>query len=183
MNFENLIFGGIMRKLLLLLVCSIALSITACGPNRNDELTSEQIAKEKERVLNVVKEYNKANQNKSFSSIIETLSNDVVFFGSDSSEVIRNLTDFQKMIKKQWELYNITYGDMVDVWIDIDSKGTIASVISGMPGEVHFQGQNQKYFFRVARNLKKQNNKWLISSGITGITQQMPVPAEPAALQ
>ncbi len=173
-----------MKKFILLFFMSIFI-FTACGPNKNDELTTEQIAKEKERVKVIMQEYNKAMESESFASIIETLSEGVVFFGSDSSEIIRSLSEFKNMIQKQWATYDISYGDMVDIWIDMDSKGTIASIIYGLPATVKMNGQNYNFFFRIARTLKKQDNRWLISSGIVGITQDMPnvlpVPADTTA--
>jgi ketosteroid isomerase-like protein len=144
----------------------------ACGPDKNDILSTEQLAKEKERVIEVVKDYNKAYESESFSGIIETLSEDVVFFGSDSSEVIRSLSDFKKMIQTQWGTYKIKYGNMFDTWVQMDSRGTLASVIFGIPATVKINnGAEVPFFFRVARTLKKQDNRWVIVSGIVGITQ------------
>jgi ketosteroid isomerase-like protein len=162
-----------MKKIVLMLFVSFFI-FSGCGPSKNDELTTEQIVKEKERVKAIMEDYNRAFESESFSSIIETLSEDVVFFGSDSSEIIRSLSDFKNMIQKQWAEYDIKYGKMVDTWIDMDSKGTLASIIYGIPAKVTMKGETLNYFFRVARTLKKQDNRWLITSGIVGITQDMP---------
>ena len=167
-----LVNGGNMRKIVLWLFASIFI-FSACGPNKNDELTSEQLSKEKQRVLSVIKDYNKAFEMESFSSIIETLSEEVVFFGSDSSEVIRSLSDFKNMIQKQWSEYDFKYGEMVDTWLQMDSKGTLASIIYGIPAVVTINNVPSNYFFRVARTLKNQDNRWVIVSGIVGITQDM----------
>lgn len=169
-----------MKKLILLFGFSLAL-LVSCVQNRPDELTSEQIAKEKAKVLDVMKAYNKAFQNEKFSEIIETLSEDVVVFGTDSAEVIRSLSDFKKLIQTQWERYDIKYGEMVDTWILMDSQGSLASMVFGIPGVVKMpDGTVQNVFFRISRTLKKQNGKWLIASGIIGITQVTPNTVAPA---
>ena len=166
-----------MKKLLLLFGFSLVF-LVSCVQNRSDELTTEQIAKEKAKVLEVMKAYNLAYQKEKFSEIIETLSEDVVFFGTDSTEVIRSLSDFKKMIQAQWEKYDIKYGEMVDTWILMDNYGTLASMVFGVPAHVKMpDGTEQDVFFRISRTLKKQNQKWVIASGIVGITQVMPATA------
>ena len=163
-----------MKKLLLLFVFSFAL-LSGCVQNRSDELTVEQIAKEKAKVMDVIKAYNLAYQNEKFSEIIETLSEDVVFFGTDSVEVIRSLSEFKKLIQNQWNTYDIKYGEMVDTWVLMDKQGRLASVVFGVPAVVKnvTKGTEERLFFRIARTLKQQNSKWVIASGIVGITQVM----------
>lgn len=171
-----------MKKLLLFFGLSFAL-LTACVQNRSDDLTVEQIAKEKTKVIDVIKAYNLAYQNEKFSEIIETLSEDVVFFGTDSVEVIRSLSEFKKLIQDQWNRVDIKYGEMVDTWVLMDKQGSFASVVFGVPAIVKYvSGGEQKVFFRIARTLKKQDHKWVIASGIVGITQVMndvPAPEAP----
>lgn len=168
-----------MKKLFLLFSITL-LSLTACMKNRTEDLNIEQVAKEKAKVLEVIKYYNTASNDKSFSRLIETLSEDVVFFGSDSSEVIHSLNDFKGMIQSQWEHFDIQYGEMVDTWIEIDPSGTLASVIYGLPGTINMKnGEKQHVFFRISRTLGKRDGKWLIISGIVSITSDTPTP-EPA---
>lgn len=171
-----------MKRLLLFFGLSFAL-LTACVQNRSEDLTVEQIAKEKTKVIDVIKAYNLAYQNEKFSEIIETLSEDVVFFGTDSVEVIRSLSEFKKLIQDQWNRVDIKYGEMVDTWVLMDKQGSFASVVFGVPAIVKYvSGGEQKVFFRIARTLKKQDHKWVIASGIVGITQVMndvPVPEAP----
>lgn len=156
----------------------MVLIISACGPNRPTELTSEQLANERERVIQVIKDYNAAFEAEKYTEIIETISDDVVFFGSDSSEVIKSLPDFKTLVEEQWETFDIKYGEMYDMSIIMDNNATVASVIYGTPAEVTMNGKEIHYFFRIARTLKKVNNNWKIASGIVGITQQTPKPED-----
>lgn len=171
-----------MKKLFLLFSITL-LTMTACMKNHTEDLSIEQVAKERTKILEVIKYYNTAFNEKSYSRLIETLSEDVVFFGSDSSEVIHSLNDFKGMIQNQWENFDIQYGKMVDTWIKIDPSGTLASVIFGLPGTIKMKnGEKQHVFFRISRTLGKQDGKWVIVSGIVSITSSTPNPnPEPVA--
>lgn len=161
----------------LLCIGIVTMFLVGCGPSKPTELTGEQIAEEKEKVVQVIKDYNKAFEDKKFESIVRTLSDDVVFFGSDSSEVIKSLSDFKQSILDQWNTYDIKYGEIYDKLIVMDNTGTLASIIYGTPATVKVKGSDSTlhYFFRVSRTLKKQDGRWMIASGIIGITQQVPV--------
>ncbi len=159
-----------MKKVLLLIISSVVLF--SCSGRDNQELTSQQLEAEKTKVMDAIKEYNDAYQNESFARIIELLSEDVVFFGSDKGEVIRSLNEFKKMIQEQWNHYEIKYGNIEEPSIIIDDKATVASVIFGIPGTIRQDnGPAQQVFFRIARTLKKQDKRWVISSGIVGIAK------------
>jgi ketosteroid isomerase-like protein len=104
--------------------------------------------------------------------MVRYLANDLTFFGSDSAETIKSLSEFKVAIEKQWQdIDSMRYGDMVDVYILMDSKGKLASAIYGIPLELWSGGKNVRLFLRVARTLKKEGGNWVIVSGITGITR------------
>lgn len=159
-------------KNFVLLIASVVLLIS-CSGRDNQELNSQQLEAEKAKVMETIKDYNTAYQNKSFANIIELLSEDVMFFGTDSSEVIRSLNEFKTMIQEQWKHYDIKYGDISDPLVIIDDKATVASVVFGIPGTIKTQNtaEQQEVFFRIARTLKKQSGKWVIASGIVGIAK------------
>lgn len=168
-----------MKRYLLLLLSSLI--VISCSNNGPEQLTGDKLAAEKNKVLDAIKDYNSAYQNESFTEIIKTLSEDVVFFGTDSSEVIRSLSEFKTMIQEQWNHYDIKYGNIVDPSVIMDDYGTIASVVFGIPGIVKKDnGPEQHIFFRIARTLVKQDKKWVIASGVIGITQTMPEKVQPA---
>ncbi len=162
-----------MKKVILLILSSFILF--SCNRGETEELTTQQLEAEKQKVMEVVEEYNTAYQEESFTKIIETLSEKVVFFGTDSSEVIKSLNEFKKLIQEQWNHYEIKYGPIIDPLVIIDNRATVASVIFGVPGTVkQNNGPEEKVFFRIARTLEKQDKKWVIASGLIGITQTMP---------
>lgn len=145
----------------------------SCSGRDNQELNSQQLEAEKAKVMETIKDYNDAYQNKSFANIIELLSEDVVFFGTDPSEVIRSLSEFKAMIQEQWKHYDIKYGEISDPLVIIDDRATVASVVFGIPGTIKTNNspEQQEVFFRIARTLKKEGRKWVICSGIVGIAK------------
>jgi len=160
-----------MKKLLLLLL-PIALLFYSCGPVC-EELSQDDIAKEKEQVINVLKIYNKAFQEKNFAGVVPTLSENVKFFGTDSSEVITSLSQYKKVCTNQFASYDqMVYGDIVDLYIEMDKFGNFATVIYGLPATLFRVGKTEKLFFRVSRTLKKESGNWHILTGIVGLTSR-----------
>ncbi len=133
-------------------------------------LTQKQIKKEKQQVMDVIERYNTASEEKNFSAMVETLADEVIFFGTDSSEIIRTFADFKKTMKKQWEQFEkIHFGELSDVSIQMDDNATFASIIFGVPCQLTFNGETKRYFLRGSRTLKKENDKWVIVSGILSV--------------
>jgi ketosteroid isomerase-like protein len=162
------LFGGSMKYFLTIF---ILLVLFACSTNE-EQLSTEEEVKEKDKVIEVLKAYNKAYEKKNFSEMVRYLANDLTFFGSDSAETIKSLSEFKVAIEKQWQdIDSMHYGDMVDVYILMDSKGKLASAIYGVPLELWSGRKNVRLFLRVARTLKKEGGNWVIVSGITGITR------------
>jgi ketosteroid isomerase-like protein len=133
-------------------------------------LSEEKINQEKQEVLNVLKSFNQANEEENFSKMVPYLADEVIFFGTDSSEVIRTFAEYKDAITRQWQEYDrISYGEMKDINIEMNNTADFCSVIYGMPCEVVKNGISEKLFLRVSRTLKKTNDNWVIVTGITGI--------------
>lgn len=171
-----------MKKLLLFILPMIML--IACGP-ASDDLTPEEIAREKEAVVQVIKTYNEAMQKKNFAGIVPTLSEDVIFYGTDSSEIIKSLSEYKQKLTQQFNSYDqMIYGDMVNVEIFMDKRGTLASIIYGIPTTLNKGGQSERLFLRTSRTLKKEQGNWHIISGVVGIVgtsskSTIPTPEQP----
>ena len=158
-----------MKKYLLFLFLLII--VASCAPSV-EPLTDKEIQTEKNAILDVIKAYNTASQEKDFAGILPTLADDVIFFGTDSAEVIRNLNEFKRKITEQFnEVDEVRYGKMSDVSILIDPYGKFASIIYGMPLTVVKDNKIENLFVRVARTLRKEDGRWVIASGIIGVAQ------------
>jgi ketosteroid isomerase-like protein len=159
-----------MIKTILSFLC--ILIFIACTPKER-ELTTEDIAIEHQAIMNVMKKNIKAAEEKNFSALVETLAKDVVFFGTDSSEVITTFPDFKKKMYNQWSLFDKQkYGEMSDISIQMDNNATFASMIFGIPFDVTIGEKTAHLFLRMARILKKEDERWVIVSGIVGSTSQ-----------
>lgn len=142
--------------------------IIACTP-QEEELTLSEIEKEKQAIIQVMREYNVAAEEKNFSHMIETLAGEVIFFGTDSAEVIKTFAEFKAKMEEQWQTFDkMKYGDLYDISIQMDDKATLASIIFGSPLEITIGTETAKLFIRVARTLRKEKDKWVIVSGIVG---------------
>lgn len=155
----------IYRLTLILLACIL---IFSCCPEPK-ELTLEELDKEKAAIVNVIKENDRAMEQKSFAAIIPTLASEVIFFGTDSSEVIKTFAEYKEAIQAQWNRYDKTeYGDLSDVSIQMDKAATLATIIYGIHVTLTKGTDSQKMYLRVSRTLKKEQGKWVIVSGIVG---------------
>ncbi|MFH1051799.1 MAG: nuclear transport factor 2 family protein [bacterium] len=146
----------------------ILVFVYSCAPQK-EELTLADIEKEKQAIVQVMNEYNKAAEEKNFSHMIETLAGEVIFFGTDSAEVIKTFAEFKTKMEEQWKTFdNMKYGKMYDVDIQMDENATLASIIYGTPLDITIGDETAKLFVRVARTLRKEKGKWVIVSGIVG---------------
>lgn len=154
---------------IILIVCTTF--IWSCQP-KPQYLSPLEIQKEKEKVQKVIVEFHRAFEEKNFGKLVETLADEVIFFGTDSSEIIKTFADFKMAIDKQWQEYDrIDYGDLRDVSIQMDDNATIASIIYGTNALISKGGVEVEYYLRIARILRKKNDRWLIVSGIAGIVR------------
>ncbi len=158
-------------KALFLPIFVLIFGLAACAPEK-DFLSPLELENEKTLIKDVMEDYNRASEEKSFGRIVETLADEVIFFGTDSSEVIKTFADFKKAIEKQWQEYDaVSYGELRDISIQMDDQATLATIIYGVNAVYTRNGVNQDYYLRIARILKKKNHKWLIVSGIVGIVR------------
>lgn len=158
-------------KKLLLLIFALMLTLFSCKPERV-MLTQAEIDAEKEAIKQTLIAYNEANSEKNFGKMVETLADEVTFFGTDSSEIITSFADYKVAIDKQWEEYeSIKYGEISDFTVFMDDNATLASVIYGQNSTVVKDGAERTYYLRIARTLVKKEDKWVIRSGIVGIVR------------
>jgi len=152
-----------------LLVPCLALLIISCQ-SEPKHLSPERIDKEKAMIMETIKLYHDASEDKNFGMMIESLASEVVFFGTDSGEVITSFADYKQKMLEQWQEYDVTrYGEPYDVFIEMDPNAKLASIIFGVQLFVKKREYENTYQLRVARTLKKEKEKWVIVSGISSI--------------
>ena len=152
----------------LLIIC-LAIIIIYCQ-SEPKHLSPERIDKEKAMIMETIKLYHDASEKKDFGMMIESLAGEVVFFGTDSGEVITSFAHYKAKMLEQWKEYDITrYGEPYDVFIEMDPNAKFASIIFGVQLFVKKREYENTYQLRVARTLKKEKDKWVIVSGISSI--------------
>lgn len=157
-----------MKFTLLIILTAI---IYSCCPEPK-ELTTDEIQKEKDAIIKVLQAYNQAAEDKNFSAMVETLAGEVIFYGTDSSEIITTFADYKKQMLQQWERYEkLDYGELSNVSIQLDEAAKFASAIYGMSVKLTHAGITEDLFLRAARTLKKENERWVIVTGIVGIAR------------
>lgn len=155
-----------MKRSLLPLILIIPFLFAGCYPEKK-ELTQDEINKEKEAIEQVIRDYQQAQEEKNFSKMVPSLAGEVVFFGTDSSEVFKTFAEYKQAMNKQWERYdNTDYGEISEVSIQMDKNATFASIIYGVPCDIYKDGESQHLYLRIMRTLKKENEKWVIVGGI-----------------
>ncbi len=160
-----------MKQVFITLILIAGILLSSCEPQK-EILTAEKRKDEESKVITTINNYNKSNQEKNWYSLVETLADEVVFFGTDSAEVITSFADYKKAIEKQWQEYEkMNYGELQDISIQMDNEATLATIIYGQNVEVIKGSIVKNYYMRGARILKKEKNKWVIVSGIVGIVR------------
>ena len=163
-----------MKNFLTLFIIAI-IAFSGCG-NDKKYLTLDEIKQEEEAIIKTIIANNKANEEENFAELLKTLGDSVVFFGSDQGEVIKTFADYKDAIQKQWEEYEYTkYGEITDLFIAMDKNATLASVIYGIPFEGKIGNLKEELFLRVSKTLRKQNDRWVIVSGINSIQRPKPI--------
>jgi len=157
-----------MKKFFLLLIALIVL-VSACKEEKV-ALSPERVKIEKGKVLEIIKAFHSAYEKKDFGAMIPTLAGEVVFFGTDSGEVITTFSDYKKKMLEQWQEYEVMkYGEPYDVFIEMDPYGNYASIIYGVQLYVKKGNYENNYQIRAARTLRREKDNWVIVSGIVSI--------------
>ncbi|HOV92495.1 MAG TPA: nuclear transport factor 2 family protein [Candidatus Kapabacteria bacterium] len=160
-----------MKQIILLaFICALLIPVLIGCQSEPKALTVDEINKEKQAIVQVIENYNRASERKNFAELVNTLADSVTFFGTDEGEVITTFADFKKAIEDQWNEYDYTkYSPLTDVYIVMDKNATLASILFGVSFEASKGGVSENLFIRGARTLKKQDGKWVIVSGLLSV--------------
>ncbi|MDR0926346.1 MAG: nuclear transport factor 2 family protein [Ignavibacteria bacterium] len=160
-----------------LLIMSLVL-VSACNKDAtiSETLLSEDEKKaEKNKIQEVLKLYNKAANEKNWSKMVATLASDVHFFGTDSGEVSANMDAFKTKMQTQWNEYDsIVYGEIHDLYIELDDYARYANAIFGCPFTIVKKGAVPENLYVVCqRTLQKDpsTQSWTIKSGILAVSR------------
>ena len=163
--------------LLLMSFCCLCIFLTSCGQSgvREKLLTEQEKRIEKDSIVRVLTLYNEAAQERNWSKMVSTLADEVTFFGTDSGEVSRCFNDFKNTMQRQWEEYEtFQYGEIQDLYIELDDYARYANVIFGAPLIFGRSGEKPDTVFVVLQRTLNKNpirKNWEIRSGILTIAR------------
>jgi hypothetical protein len=154
-----------MYRLLLVLLVIVAF-ISGCSLKKIDQVDN---AKEKQAVQTVISNLWKAYELKD-TAVMEkmfTTSTNLMWFGTDSAEVIRTFAQWKTQMKNDWELIDtIKMGELRNLSILVDSTGELASAVYEIPTNMTIGGKPSHLILRSSSMLKKENGEWRFVQGM-----------------
>jgi ketosteroid isomerase-like protein len=148
-------------------VILVLLSIVLIAGCKAQKLTNEQIATEKKAIEGLITKFHSAYEAKDVTGITDLFSKgELMFFGTDSAEVLKNASDVQKEFKADSELVgSAKLGTVQNLSIQVASMGDLASAVYEVPGDLVMADKSSHALIRFAMTFKKENNVWKIVQG------------------
>jgi hypothetical protein len=149
------------------LILLISFLFISCGPRK---LTTDEITKEKQSLEKIINTFWKTYESKDVAALDKMISTspEFIFFGTDSAEVSKNLTLWDKHKKDDFELFeSLKTGALRNFVIQIDSYGTLASTVYEIPLDMVIGGKDEYGLFRCAMSFVKEKGEWHLIHGMS----------------
>ena len=143
--------------------------LAGCGPRK---LSPGEVATEQKTIESLVTDLWKAYSAKDLPALTKlyTTSTDLLFFGTDSAEVIRSIPLWEAQVKNDWELFQtVKFGELRNVSILLSDDGTLGSIACETPADMVVAGQPSHSLFRMASALRKENGSWRFVHGMVAV--------------
>ena len=154
----------------ILTVVGICIFFAGCKPPAN--VASIDLQKEKSAISSLLDEFERsysARDEAGFMKLLST-SGDMVWFGTDSAEVIKTDAGWKQQLSDDWMLFSaFKFGPRENVSILVDKDGELASVVYECPTEATIGNQISRGLFRFAAALKKENGSWRFAHGLLAV--------------
>jgi len=99
-----------------------------------------------------------------------TPSGELLFFGTDSAEIIKSVGQWENQAKNDWELsQRVKFGAMKNVSTLVSGNGELGSIVCELPADMTIGGQQSHALFRYAGTVKKEKGEWRLVHGIVAI--------------
>lgn len=156
-----------MKRLSFFLLAAILIS--GCS---QPEITPEQKSNEIEAIKNQISKLFKAYEDKDLEAVKSIMSStgDIILFGTDSAEINIGISDCEKQLKNDWQLWTVKAGELKNLYIQISKYGDFASAIHEIPLDfVSTDGGAFHTLFRMASTFRKENGEWRMIMGLTAV--------------
>ena len=154
------------RFIWLLLVVAL---LSGCGRQKT---TPVDTAKEKQAIESAITKFGKAYESKDLSTMTTLLSTsgELMWFGTDSAEVIKSVAQWETQMKNDWQVFeSVKFGEVRNLSIQVASDGQLASAVYEVPLDMTIGGQLSHALFRFGCALKKENGEWRYIQGVAGV--------------
>lgn len=143
--------------------------IAGCGPAK---LSPEEIATEKKAIESAVSGFWKAYESRDMAAVSKSLTStgELLFFGTDSAEVIRSREQWETQVQHDWELFQtLKVGDLRNLSILLSDDARLGSAVCEIPMQMTVGGQESHALFRYAATLRKEAGEWRLVTGMAAV--------------
>ncbi len=95
-----------------------------------------------------------------------TKSSNLTFFGSDAAEVVRTRSEWETLMRNDWQLFETTrFGEPRNLAIQISDNGKVGSIVYEVPDISLVEGKSIESLDRFAMTMRKEGDAWRIVQG------------------
>jgi len=148
---------------------AIVALLAGCGPPKT---SPGDAAAEKKAIETLVSDFWKGYEAKNVAATLKlyTSSGDLLFFGTDSAEVIRTIPQWENQAKNDWELFQtVKFGALKNIAVLLAGDGELGSIVCEIPVDMTVGGQQSHSLFRFAGIARKENGGWRLVHGMVAI--------------
>jgi ketosteroid isomerase-like protein len=151
------------------LFAAVAWMMYGCGSPRTPPV---DVAQEKAAIKSLIRYFHLAYETRDQSALenLFSTSMEMVWFGTDSAEVIRNIPAWEGQMKNDWELFDsFRTGEVRNLSIQVSGDGEFASAVWEVPAVVKVGGKESASLFRFGGGLTKENGRWRFTQGLAAV--------------
>lgn len=130
------------------------------------------IAKEKGAVEAAITAFARGYESKDIAAVQKLFSNsdDLMWFGTDSAEVIRGWAEWERQMNNDWQVFKtVKMGAPRNLSILVDNDAQMASTIFELPTDVTMAGMSPHLTLRFGATLRKENGEWKFLQGVVSV--------------
>jgi len=153
----------IMIFVLIVALCS------GCGPAK---MSPGDIDTQKKAIESLASGFWKAYEAKDLPVVTKlfTTSGDLLFYGTDSAEVIKTIPEWETQAKADWELFqSVKFGAMRNVSTILSDDGSLGAIVCEVPADITSGGHQEHSLFRTSMTLRKESGEWKLVSGMVAV--------------
>ena len=126
---------------------------------------------ERHLVIQTINNFNTAYMKKDWDGVKKCLASTVHCFGTDTSEIINSVSDFEKITKNNWTKYEaIKLSSPMNLFIEMDKDAELADAVYYVMFNHVAGGKSTMNILHISAAFKKENGEWRIVHMVTGLS-------------